>query len=110
MQLQYCAMRGAVAVTARREGLRIAQGADNLALYQFNTGQAEHHFCKSCGIYTHHRRRSNPDELGINAACLDGLSPFDFPEVVVNEGRVRPDDRPDGRRGAIAGRLFRAEN
>lgn len=88
----YCAMRGAVAVTAKRDGLKVIAGADKLATYRFNTGVAEHHFCSDCGIYTHHRRRSNPDQLGVNVACLEGVSPFDFPEVAVNEGRVHPND------------------
>ncbi len=100
-----CAKRGAVAVTARHDGLTLLAGADKLATYRFNTGVAEHHFCTICGIYTHHRRRSNPDELGVNVACLDGLSPFDFADVPVNEGRIHPSDRPDGTSDEVAGRL-----
>ena len=101
----YCAKRGAVAVTAMIDGLTILAGEDHLATYRFNTGVAEHHFCTNCGIYTHHRRRSNPNELGVNVACLDGLSPFDFAEVVVYEGLIHPNDRPDGKRSEIAGWL-----
>lgn len=100
----YCAMRGAVAVTALRGGLDILEGEDRLTLYRFNTGQARHHFCSVCGIYVYHQRRSNPDELGINAACLDGVSPFDFAEITVYDGVSHPSDRPD-RRSLIAGTL-----
>jgi hypothetical protein len=92
-----CRMRGAVAVTSRIGGFEILEGADSLATYRFNTGVAEHHFCKQCGIYTHHRRRSNPNELGVNVACLDGVSPFDFVEVVVNDGTRHPSDNPEHR-------------
>ncbi|SFR82050.1 GFA family protein [Sphingomonas jatrophae] len=81
-----CAMRGAVTVTAPLAGLEITHGADRIATYRFNTGVAEHHFCPDCGIYTHHRRRSNPDEFGVNVACLDGVSPFDFAAVPVSDG------------------------
>jgi len=101
----YCEKRGAVAVTAMHDGLTILTGEEQLATYHFNTGVAEHYFCANCGIYTHHRRRSNPDELGDNVACLDGLSPFDFPEIPVNEGRIHPCDRTEGNADAIAGRL-----
>lgn len=87
-----CRMRGAVAVTARNGDLELLSGADRLATYRFNTGVAEHHFCRVCGVYTHHRRRSNPDELGVNAACLDGVSPFDFAEVPVSDGINHPSD------------------
>lgn len=92
-----CRMRGAVAVTSTPESFRIVQGADKLATYQFNTGVAEHHFCTVCGIYTHHKRRSNPNELGVNVACLEGVSPFDFPEVLVHDGNRHPGDNPDHR-------------
>ena len=71
-------MRGAVAVTSTPDAFRITQGEDKLATYRFNTKAAEHHFCSVCGIYTHHKRRSNPNQLGVNVACLEGVSPFDF--------------------------------
>lgn len=99
-----CRMRGAVAVTSTPAEFRITQGKDQLATYRFNTRTAEHHFCKTCGIYTHHKRRSNPNELGVNVACLDGLSPFDFDEVVVYDGERHPADDP-GHRSRVAGRL-----
>jgi hypothetical protein len=88
-------MRGAVAVTSTPSEFRLTQGEDKLATYRFNTGVAEHHFCTSCGIYTHHKRRSNPNELGVNVACLEGVSPFDFPEVPVNDGNRHPSDNPE---------------
>ena len=92
-----CRMRGAGAVTAKVGGLTVTQGEDKLATYRFNTKTAEHHFCSVCGIYTHHKRRSNADEFGVNAACLAGVSPFDFEEVAVNDGERHPSDQPDGR-------------
>lgn len=92
-----CRMRGAVAVTGSIAGFRVIQGADKLATYRFNTGVAEHHFCTICGIYTHHKRRSNPNELGVNVACLEGVSPFDFREVPVNDGNRHPGDNPEHR-------------
>lgn len=88
----FCRMRGAVAVTARVGDLQITEGAAHLTLYQFGTATAKHWFCSICGIYTHHQRRSNPQEYGVNAACLDGLSPFDFREVQVLNGREHPGD------------------
>jgi len=51
---------------------RLIAGADKLTLYQWNTNVAEHYFCRVCGIYTHHRRRSEPSEYAVNVACLDG--------------------------------------
>jgi hypothetical protein len=97
-------MRGAIAVTSTASAFAINQGADKLATYRFNTETAEHHFCSECGIYTHHKRRSNPDQLGVNVACLDGVSPFDFPEVVVYDGNRHPADNP-AHESFIAGTL-----
>ena len=90
-----CRMRGAVAVTSTPDALRITQGEDRLATYRFNTKSAEHHFCSVCGIYTHHKRRSNPNQLGVNVACLEGLSPFDFREVIVFDGSRHPADNAE---------------
>jgi hypothetical protein len=94
----YCRMRGAIAISAERGDLTFLAGEDALSRYQFNTGVAEHYFCSKCGIPTHHRRRSNPNHYGINAACLEGVSPFDFAEVPVVDGVNHPRDR-----GADAG-------
>ena len=90
-----CRMRGAVALTSTPAEFQISEGEDKLATYRFNTGTAEHHFCTVCGIYTHHKRRSNPNELGVNAACLEGVSPFDFHELTVFDGTRHPADNPD---------------
>jgi hypothetical protein len=100
----FCRMRGAVAVTATLGGLKLLSGSDKLATYRFNTRVAEHHFCCECGIYTHHRRRSNPDQLGVNVACLEGISPFDFREIVVYDGERHPADNA-GHRTFVAGHL-----
>ena len=99
-----CRMRGAVAVTSRPDAFRITQGEDKLATYRFNTMSAVHHFCSVCGIYTHHRRRSNPHQLGVNAACLEGVSPFDFRELVVFDGSRHPADN-DEHKTYVAGVL-----
>jgi hypothetical protein len=85
-------MRGAVAVSADLDGIRFLAGEGTLAVYQFNTGSAKHYFCPKCGIYTHHQRRSNPNQFGVNVACLKGVSPFDFAEVPVLDRVNHPND------------------
>jgi hypothetical protein len=82
----YCRMRGAVAVSAEAEGISFDAGEKALTVYKFNTGMVEHYFCSKCGIYTHHRRRSKPNQYRVNAACLKDVSPFDFDEVPVLDG------------------------
>ena len=100
----YCRMRGAVAVSANLDDIHVTQGQASLTLYQFNTGEAKHYFCAKCGIYTFHQRRSSPHQYGVNVACIEGMSPFDFEEVPVNEGRTHPKDRAGGG-SAVAGWL-----
>jgi hypothetical protein len=87
-----CRMRGAVAVSAELGGIRFISGEEALTSYRFNTGTAQHFFCSRCGIYTHHQRRSNPNQYGVNVACLEGVSPFDFEEVPVLDGTAHPTD------------------
>ncbi len=101
-----CETRGAVVVSAVKEQLTVTAGQEALTLYQFNTRVAKHYFCKHCGIYTHHQRRSNPEKISINVACLAGVSPFDFPEVPVLNGREHPRDAdtPSGK-GKVLGHL-----
>ncbi|MGH8630343.1 MAG: GFA family protein, partial [Burkholderiales bacterium] len=44
-----------------RDRFRLLQGEGNLATYTFNTGVAQHYFCKTCGIKSFYIPRSNPD-------------------------------------------------
>ena len=97
----FCRMRGAVVVSAPLSGIEILQGREVLTEYRFNTGKAAHYFCSVCGIYTFHQRRSNPDQYGVNVACLEGVSPFDFPDVQVMNGIQHPSDGG----GGVAGYL-----
>jgi hypothetical protein len=92
----FCRMRGAVVVSALMEDLDVVAGAEALSTYQFGTKTAKHHFCSVCGIYTHHRRRSNPNQYGVNVAILEGISPFDFREVLVLDGIHHPSDGHPG--------------
>jgi hypothetical protein len=100
----FCRMRGAVAVSAGLNGVRIVAGEDVLTSYRFNTRTAEHFFCSRCGIYTHHQRRSSPGQYAVNVACLDGIGPFDFAEVPVADGINHPSDT--GEPARLAGRLL----
>jgi hypothetical protein len=103
-----CRMRGAVAVSANLSDIAITKGEEALTLYQFNTREAKHYFCSTCGIYTFHQRRSAPDQYGVNVACIEGMSPFDFLVVPVNEGRTHPNDRVGG--GSVVAGWLRYES
>tara|TARA_B100001029_G_C14805249_1_gene309297 strand:- start:256 stop:597 length:342 start_codon:yes stop_codon:yes gene_type:complete len=61
-----------------KKSIKIIKGEDNLSTYKFNTKLAEHFFCKTCGIYTHHNRRTDPNGVGINIGCIDEIDPFKY--------------------------------
>jgi hypothetical protein len=97
-----CRMRGAVMVFADTGGVVVTQGADLLTEYRFHSGVAKHYFCSRCGIYTHHQRRFDPSQYGVNVACLEGVSPFDFAEVPVVDGHNHPRDTGEATLGVFA--------
>ncbi len=70
-----CRRKGAVMASVPLDKLTIIRGPDQLSLYQWNTDTAKHYFCRICGIYTHHQRRSNPKEFSFNVACIEGVTP-----------------------------------
>jgi hypothetical protein len=88
-----CRRKGAIVGSVALDGIRIIEGAEILKLYQFNTNTAKHYFCSNCGIYTHHQRRSSPNEYGFNIGCLEGVNPFELADVVTNDGVNHPADR-----------------
>ena len=68
-----CSRKGFVMATALINELSITSGKQFLNTYKWNTKIAEHYFCKICGINTHHKRRSDPNQYGYNIACIEGF-------------------------------------
>jgi hypothetical protein len=89
----FCRRRAAPTVTVRPEDLEVLRGADSLTLYQWNTCTAQHYFCAVCGIYTHHRRRSDPNEFGVNLGAIEGVNPRDLEPIRWADGVNHPSDR-----------------
>lgn len=81
-----CRRKGAIIASAPLEKLKIIKGEGSLSVYTWNSKVAKHYFCKHCGIYTHHQRRSNPSEYGFNIACLEGVNPFDYDDIELGDG------------------------
>ena len=63
-----------------RSRFQLIQGSEYLTTYTFNTGVAQHRFCKICGIKSFYVPRSNPDGYSINVRCLD---PRTIKQVIV---------------------------
>ena len=73
-----CQRTGFVHVIVPENRFRLVQGSDALTTYTFNTGVAQHLFCRTCGIKSFYRPRSNPDGWSVNARCLDEAESLDI--------------------------------
>lgn len=80
-----CRRKSAVMASVEPTRFTLTSGEENLTLYQFNTKSARHHFCKICGIYTHHKRRRD-DMIGINTGCLENFDKAELTEVMEIKG------------------------
>jgi centromere protein V len=79
-----CAKSGYLHLIVPKSCFRLLQGEDSITTYRFNTGAAQHRFCKVCGIKSFYVPRSHPDGISVNARCLDpgtvtrmDVQPFD---------------------------------
>ena len=88
-----CSKKGAVVASVLLKDLEIIAGEDKLTLYQFNTKTAKHYFCSIYGIYTHHKRRSQPHQFAFNIACLEDIDVFEIKNVGFIDGKNHPKDR-----------------
>lgn len=70
-----CHKSGFLHVIVPLAQFELIQGQDQLRLYQFNTGVAQHWFCQVCGIKSFYIPRSNPDGVDVNLRCLDQIPP-----------------------------------
>ena len=64
-------MEGYIHLIVPKSAFRLLQGKDSLTTYTFNSGVAQHYFCRVCGIKPFYIPRSNPDGYDVNVRCLD---------------------------------------
>lgn len=78
-----CSKSGYLHLIVPKSKFALLSGAESLTTYTFNTGVAQHKFCKSCGIKSFYIPRSNPDGYDVNLRCLEPqpkdliVKPFD---------------------------------
>jgi hypothetical protein len=65
-----CRMTGFLHLIVPLRDFRLLEGESSLTNYRFNTGVAQHFFCKHCGIKPFYVPRSNPDGMDVNLRCL----------------------------------------
>lgn len=66
-----CVKSGYLHLIVPLGSFRLLSGEHALHTYRFNTGVAQHTFCKHCGIKPFYTPRSNPDGIDVNVHCLD---------------------------------------
>ena len=91
-----CVKKNAVMAKVPEQALKVLEGEDMLTLYLWNTRRAKHYFCRQCGIYVFHRKRSAPDHFGVNVFCLDCFDASSIP-VRSTEGANMSVEDPAGR-------------
>ena len=79
-----CRLSGYLHLTVMSENFRVTRGQDDIQTYTFNTGVAQHYFCRHYGIKSFYVPRSHPDGFSVNVHCLDPgtvssiqVTPFD---------------------------------
>lgn len=90
-----CRMKGYLHLIVRRSDFRLLAGEAELTTYTFNTGVAQHYFCRHCGITPFYVPRSNPEGYSVNARCLDSamvksmrVESFDGQNWEANAGKL----------------------
>jgi hypothetical protein len=92
-----CRMSGYLHLLVAKTDFKLLQGEDALQNYRFNSGVAQHYFCRTCGIKSFYVPRSHPDGVSINANCLDQddiaslvVTPFDGENWEKNVHKLSP--------------------
>ena len=66
-----CSRSGYLHLIVPKSRFRLLSGEDNLSTYTFDTHEAKHLFCRTCGIKSFYIPRSHPDGISVNVRCLD---------------------------------------
>ena len=92
-----CRMTGYLHLIVPKNDFRLIAGQDDIATYSFNTGVAQHYFCRYCGIKSFYVPRSHPTGISVNTNCLDPrtitslrITPFDGANWEENIDKVSP--------------------
>jgi len=67
-----CSKKGFLHLIIPEKQFTLLQGKELLETYTFNTGVAQHKFCRKCGIHAFYTPRSHPNSVDVNIRCLDG--------------------------------------
>lgn len=79
-----CSASGYIHHFIPHDNFKLVSGDDMLSSYRFGSGEAEHLFCKKCGVKSFYQPKSHPDDYSVNYRILDEghrisaqIKPFD---------------------------------
>ncbi len=81
-----CSASGYLHLFIPHERFTLLSGSDHLTSYRFGSGQAEHLFCRTCGIKSFYQPKSHPSDWSVHLNCLDDASLID-PVITKFDGR-----------------------
>ena len=68
-----CKKSGYLHVHVAKNDLDIFKGTEHLVSYKFNTRQATHLFCQTCGVKAFYIPRSHPHGYSVNLNCIENF-------------------------------------
>jgi hypothetical protein len=63
-----CTKKGILHLPVPLDRFELLCGQRELTTYRFNTGTAQHTFCRHCGIHAFYVPRSDPDQISVAAS------------------------------------------
>ncbi len=66
-----CVKSGFLHLIVPLDKFKLLNPQGSLSVYKFNSGVAQHMFCRVCGIKPFYVPRSNPEGMDVNIHCLD---------------------------------------
>jgi len=85
-----CSKKGGLHHRVTPDQFTLIEGKEYLSSYRFDTKEAKHYFCNTCGIHPFSNPRAAPDMYSINIRCLDNYDPeTESYEMVKFDGQNR---------------------
>ena len=88
-----CRRRWVPTASVPLEKLAVIKGSDALDCYEWNTKVAQHYYCRHCHVYVFHKRRSDPNEYGINPGCFEEVDMHSLKGRQIHDGVNHPADQ-----------------
>ena len=68
-----CVKKSIIMKSIHKSAFVLESSSDFLGEYMWNKRIAKHYFCNECGVYTHHIRRRDPEQISVNLMCVDDI-------------------------------------